>query len=312
MLATAGSLACLGDETGWAFEMKWDGVRALVHARSGRVRLVSRNALDMAVSYPEIAVLGEALPGPVVLDGEIVSLDEAGRPSFRRLQKRMHVSGAATASRLARSDPALLLLFDVLYLDGTSLLQEPWVRRRERLESLALAGPGWQTPPVFIGTGSAAVAVSREQALEGVMAKRLGSPYTPGRRSPDWVKMKNVRTQEVVIGGWTPGRGRRDGMIGALLLGLPDPSGMTYAGKVGTGFTDAALRDLAACLGPLETTSCPFIAIARPDAAQARWVEPALVGEVEFTEWTQDGRLRHPTWRGLRPDKSADQVVRES
>jgi bifunctional non-homologous end joining protein LigD len=313
MLATAGNLALLGDQAAWGFEMKWDGVRALVHVHAGRARLVSRNAVDMSRSYPEITAVAGALAGRcAVLDGEIVALDAAGRPSFARLQKRMHIAEVRNATRLASSDPAVLLAFDLLHLDSQSLLQQPWTLRRERLESLELAGPAWQTPAVFLGTGTEAVAVSKEQSLEGVVAKRLGSVYTPGRRCPDWVKIKNVRTQEVVIGGWTPGRGRRVGMIGALLLGLPGPTGMIYAGKVGTGFTDAMLRDLAGELGPLATASSPFDQVPRPDAREARWVSPLLVGEVVFTEWTGDGRLRHPTWRGLRPDKSPDQVTPET
>jgi bifunctional non-homologous end joining protein LigD len=313
MLATLGSLGDLGVDTGWGFEMKWDGVRAIVYVQRGRVRLLSRNDIDMSVSYPEIAALGEILPRrSAVLDGEIVSFDVQGRPSFRRLQKRMHVADPAAAGRLARSEPAMLLLFDLLYLDGESLLAQPYTQRRERLEALTLAGGAWQTPPAFTGRGTEAVTVSQSQGLEGVVAKRLSSSYLPGRRSPDWIKIKNLRTQEVIIGGWKPGAGRRAGMIGSLLLGIPEVDGLHYAGKVGTGFTDTMLRDLAADLDSLATQSSPFRAVPRPDARQARWVSPRLVGEVAFSEWTDDGRLRHPAWRGLRPDKSPDQVVRES
>jgi bifunctional non-homologous end joining protein LigD len=247
------------------------------------------------------------------LDGEIVSFDAQGRPSFRRLQQRMHVGDAAAAARLAGSDPVVILLFDLLWLDGESLLRQPYTQRRQRLEALGLAGAAWQTPAAFHGRGAEAVAVSKEQGLEGVLAKRLTSTYMPGRRSPDWVKIKNLRTQEVVLGGWTAGTGRREGMIGALLLGLPDKSGqLGYVGKVGTGFTDAMLRDLAADLRPLARKTSPFLDVPRPDARDARWVSPRLVGEVAFSEWTGDGRLRHPAWRGLRPDKSPEQVARES
>jgi bifunctional non-homologous end joining protein LigD len=313
MLATLGSLDDLGPDSGWGFELKWDGVRAIVQVKDGRVRLVSRNDIDMSVSYPEIAALGEALSRrSAVLDGEIVSFDAQGRPSFRRLQKRMHVADPAAAQRLARSEPAMLLLFDLLYLDGESLLRQPYRQRRARLEALQLAGEAWRTPPAFAGRGDEAVAVSQAQGLEGVVAKRLSSTYLPGRRSPDWVKIKNLRTQEVIVGGWKPGNGRRAGMVGALLLGIPGADGLQYAGKVGTGFTDAMLRDLAADLEPLAAQHSPFLAVPRPDARDARWVSPKLVGEVAFAEWTDDGRLRHPAWRGLRPDKSPDQVVRES
>lgn len=298
---------------GWAFEMKWDGVRTLAYVDGGEARLISRNDIDMSVAYPEITPLAAAMRDrSAVLDGELVSFDEHGRPSFRRLQKRMHVGDRSAAARLAETDPAALLLFDVLYLDGRSLLREPYTVRRSVLEELALDARAWQTPPAFVGGGGAAVAASQQQGLEGVMAKRLASPYQPGRRSPDWVKIKNVRTQEVVIGGWTPGNGRRAGMIGALLLGLPGPDGLAYLGKVGTGFTSAMLRDLAADLEPLATSENPFAQIPRADARDAHWVTPRLVGEVVFTEWTGDQRLRHPAWRGLRPDKSPEQVVRES
>lgn len=313
MLATLGGLETLGAGDGWGFEMKWDGVRAVVYLDNGRARLLSRNDIDMSVAYPEIALIADALSGhSAVLDGEIVAFDEGGRPSFRRLQKRMHVRDARAARLLAQSDPAVLLLFDLLFLDGESLLSEPYTERRRRLENLNLAGAAWQTPSAFTGRGLEAVTVSQEQGLEGVVAKRLTSTYQPGRRSPAWVKIKNVRAQEVIIGGWTPGNGRRAGAIGALLLGVPSTKGLDYAGKVGTGFTDAMLENLAADLKPLAVPESPFLAVPRRDARDARWVAPRLVGEVAFTEWTDDGRLRHPAWRGLRPDKSPDEVVRES
>jgi bifunctional non-homologous end joining protein LigD len=275
--------------------------------------LWSRNDIDMSVSYPELAALGEALAGrSAVLDGEIVSFDAAGRPSFRRLQKRMHVTDQAAAQRLADAEPVVLLLFDLLHLDGESLLRRPYAERRARLEALQLSGAAWRTPPAFTGRGEEAVKLSQEQGLEGVLAKRLSSTYLPGRRSPDWVKIKNVRAQEVVIGGWKPGGGRRAGMIGSLLLGLPGKDGLDYVGKVGTGFTDAMLRGLVDDLDPLTTETSPFHAVPRPDTRDAHWVQPQLVGEVAFAEWTDDGRLRHPAWRGLRPDKNPNQVVRES
>jgi len=313
MLATLGSLDTLGGDSGWGFEMKWDGVRALVYVDEGRLRLLSRNDIDMSVAYPEIRPLADELSDhSAVLDAEIVAFDQQARPSFRRLQKRMHVTGATAAQQLARSDPAVLLLFDLLYLDDESLLDRPYTERRHRLEALELAGAAWQTPPAFSGHGADALAFSQEHGLEEVVAKRLTSVYQPGRRSPAWIKIKNVRAQEVVIGGWTPGNGRRAGTIGALLLGVPGTDGLNYAGKVGTGFTDAMLEDLAADLQPLAVPDSPFLAVPRPDARDARWVAPRLVGEVAFTEWTDDGRLRHPAWRGLRPDKSPDEVVRES
>lgn len=312
MLATLGDLESLGGDRGWAFEMKWDGVRALVYAGAGEVKLISRNDIDMTGTYPEIGRVPRGLSGrSAVLDAEIVCPDEQGRPSFRRLQKRMHVVDAAAVRRLAQNDPVVLTVFDLLYLDGESLLRQPYTERRRRLEALTLGEGSWQAPSAFGGGSVEALAFSQEHGLEGIMAKRLTSVYEPGRRSTAWVKIKNVRSQEVVIGGWTPGKGRRAGTIGALLLGVPGPGGLDYAGKVGTGFTDAMLADLAADLERLATADPPFLSVPRPDARDARWVVPRLVGEVAFSEWTDDGRLRHPTWRGLRPDKAPDQIVRE-
>ena len=313
MLATLGTLPPAASDRLWAYEMKWDGVRTLARVDDGRLGLRSRNDIDMTVAYPELQPLADQLDGrQLLLDGEVVSFDAHGRPSFRRLQKRMHVTSAAAARQLSVSDPAILLIFDVLYLDGRSLLRLPYSERRGLLDELALSGPAWQSPPAFTGNGAEAVRTSQEQQLEGVVAKRLNSIYTPGRRSPDWIKVKNFRTQEVLIGGWRPGAGRREGMIGALLLGLPDDEGLSYIGKVGTGFTDAALADLARRLRPHSRGSSPFHDIPSIETRDAHWVDPALVGEVAFGEWTSDGRLRHPAWRGLRPDKRPDQVVRES
>jgi bifunctional non-homologous end joining protein LigD len=310
MLATLGTLP---PDDGWGFEMKWDGVRAIVRADRSRLTLLSRNNIDMSASYPELQELAVTLGKTrVLLDGEIVTFDKDGRPSFGALQQRMHVSSVAAARRLAVAVPAVLLVFDVLHVGSRSVLNTPYSQRRERLLDLDLAGPSWQVPPAFSGTGAAAVEASQEQRLEGVVAKQLNSIYTPGRRSPYWVKVKNLRTQEVVVGGWTPGRGRRAGMIGALLLGIPDEDGLRYVGKVGTGFTEEMLADLARRLGRGRLTS-PFAPdVPRADAREASWVSPAVVGEVAFSEWTSDGRLRHPAWRGLRPDKAASDVVVES
>ncbi len=302
------------DDDNWGYEMKWDGVRAVVHVDGGRPTAFSRNDLDITETYPELRDLAESMGSTqAVLDGELVALDDTGRPSFERLQPRMHVSGTARARQLMRSVPVTYFVFDVLHLGGRSTLGLPYRERRELLESLNLAGPSWRTPPAWFGDGAAVLAASAEQGLEGVIAKRATSTYQPGRRSDAWLKVKNLRTQEVVIGGWKPGSGRRTGTIGSLLVGIPDGDQLVYAGKVGTGFTDTALRDLAARLGAIVTTASPFAGRVPPaDAKAAQWVEPTLVGEVRFAEWTRDGVLRHPAWRGLRPDKSAGDVVRES
>jgi bifunctional non-homologous end joining protein LigD len=206
------------------------------------------------------------------------------------------------------------LAFDVLHLDGESLLKLPYDERRARLEGLGLDGARWATPPAFEGDGAAALEVSRAQGLEGVLAKRRDSIYEPGRRSRAWVKVKHVRAQEVVVIGWKPGGGRREGGIGSLLLGVHNEHGdLVYAGHVGTGFTQRMLDDLLARLRPLVRKTAPVVdEVPRAQAKDARWVTPKLVGEVEFSEWTRDGRLRHPSWRGLRPDKPAADVVPES
>ena len=311
MLATLGTLP---PDDGWGFEMKWDGVRAIVRAERGRLTVLSRNDIDMSISYPELQGLAGAIGGTrALLDGEIVTFDATGRPSFGALQQRMHVTSAAAARRLAESVPAVLLVFDLLHLGTQSLLPMPYAERRDRLAGLDLSGPAWQTPPAFHGTGAAAVQASQDQRLEGVVAKRLDSVYTPGRRSPYWIKVKNLRTQEVVVGGWAAGQGRRAGMIGSLLLGIPDSDGLRYVGKVGTGFTEEMLADLKRRLDRRARATSPFTPdVPRADARNATWVTPALVGEVAFSEWTSDGRLRHPAWRGMRPDKAPADVVVES
>ncbi len=313
MLATAGALPAGGEDGRWGYEMKWDGVRAVIYVDGGRTRTLTRNDRDVTGTYPELRALGEAMGGSqAVLDGEIVSFDGAGRPSFGRLQQRMHVTGAAEVRRLVTAVPAVYLVFDLLHLDGRPLVDLPYAERRRLLDGLALTGPSWQTPPSFAGGGAAVVQASREQGLEGVVAKRLASPYRAGRRSDDWRKIKNIRTQEVVIVGWKPGKGRRDGSIGSLLLGVPTDEGLQYAGHVGTGFTDAMLDDLVVRLRALPRKTAPVAdEVPRAHSRDAHWVTPKLVGEVAFTEWTTDGRLRHPAWRGLRTDKSSDEVTRE-
>ena len=301
------------DQDNWGYEFKWDGVRATVYVDGGRPRVLSRNDRDVTASYPELRDLAESLGSrQVLLDGEIVALDANGRPSFEALQSRMHVTNSAQVRRLMKQTPVTFLVFDVLHLDGRAMLEEPYVERRSVLEALDLSGPSWQTPPHFEGDGDAVVAASKTQGLEGVMVKRLDSRYYPGKRSDCWWKVKNLQTQEVVIGGWKPGAGRRAGAIGSLLLGVPGPGGLEFAGHVGTGFTDKMLRDLEAQLAPLARDQSPFATpVPREHAKTAKWVEPTVVGEVVFSEWTREGRLRHPAWRGLRPDKAANDVVRE-
>ena len=313
MLASPGALPPPEQEQRWAFEMKWDGIRAVVYLDRGDLRLLTRNDREVAATYPELAGLAHQLRDRrTIVDGEVVAFDDAGRPSFGELQARMHVRAPGRA--LLDRVPVSLLVFDLLHVDGTSLVGAPYDERRAALEGLELAGDRWAVPPAFDGQGAEALAASQAQGLEGVLAKRHDSVYLPGRRSPHWIKVKHVRMQEVVVGGWSPGAGRRQGGIGSLLLGVPDQDGrLVYAGHVGTGFSDRVLADLGTRLRAAERSTSPFAdEVPRAHAKDAHWVTPRLVGEVTFSEWTRDGRMRHPSWRGLRPDKDPQDVRRES
>ncbi len=302
MLARAGALPGGEEESRWAVEIKWDGVRTIGYAEGGRLRLESRNGNDLTPRYPELRELGRALGAhEAVLDGEVVAFDAEGRPSFQRLQGRMHLAGDRAVRRAMTENPIAYVLFDLLHLDGRSLLDEPYTARREALEGLGLAGPHWQVPAYHAGDGAALLAAARERGLEGVVAKRLDSPYTPGRRSPLWLKVKNVRRASLVIGGWLPGEGNRTGRLGALLVGFHDDDGsLKYAGRVGTGFDAAALARLGALLDERARSASPFSG--RQPPRTARFVEPDLVAEVEYTEWTQSRTIRHPSYKGLRDD----------
>jgi bifunctional non-homologous end joining protein LigD len=298
MLARPGTLPA--DDERWAYEIKWDGVRAIVLSEPGRIRFESRNHNDISAAYPELKALNRALSSHrAILDGEIVAFDADGRPSFGRLQSRMHVRSESQARRLSKEAPVVLVLFDLLWLDGHSLMGLPYAERRARLRELGLDGAHWQTPEHVVGDGAAVLEASRRSGLEGIIAKRLDSPYEPGRRSPCWLKIKNVRREDVVIGGWLPGEGRRRDRIGALLVGVEDDGRLRYAGRVGTGFTE---RELDRLRGELtERDSSPFTKGAKPPRG-AVWVEPDRVAEIEFTEWTSDGMLRHPSYKGLREE----------
>jgi bifunctional non-homologous end joining protein LigD len=310
MLARTGALP--SDERAWAYEIKWDGVRAIAYSIPGELRLESRNLNEITGQYPELARLNRALSShEAILDGEIVAFDERGLPSFQTLQRRMHVGSGSQARRLAKATPVTYMIFDVLWLDGHSLMGLPYGERRERLAALALDGERWQTPDHLTGRAQDVLAATAEQGLEGIVAKRLDSRYQPGARNGSWIKIKNFGRQEFVIGGWLPGEGRRKDRIGALLVGVYDPDGtFRYAGRVGTGFSDAELDRLAGLLEPLRREDSPFQA-GEPPPRGAVFCEPRLVAEVEFSEWTARGSLRHPSYKGLREDKSASEVVRE-
>jgi bifunctional non-homologous end joining protein LigD len=313
MLATA-SAGLPHKAEAFAYEVKWDGVRAIAYIDGGRVRVESRRGEAITTRYPELRGLGEALGAtPAVLDGEVVAfLDD--RPSFERLQRRMHVGSETTARRLAREVPVVYVAFDVLWLDGHATTDLPYEERRRLLERLELNGPSWQTPGYY-RDGPALLDATADAGLEGVIAKRLESPYTPGVRSRAWLKVKNQQAQEFVVGGWVQGQGGREGSIGALLIGYYEHSGekprLRYAGRVGTGFTAAELTHLGKLLEPLRRPSSPFDP-PPPRLRDAVFVDPQLVARVRFTEWTQAGVVRHPAYLGLRDDIAPGEVVREA
>jgi bifunctional non-homologous end joining protein LigD len=312
MMARTGTLP--RDDEHWAFEVKWDGVRAICHSEPGRMRLHSRNLLDITPRYPEVGRLNRALSHHrAVLDGEIVALDAEGKPSFGALQRRMHVGSESTVRRLAKEAPVTYVIFDLLWLDGHSLMDLPYTERRARLAELELGDGGrWRVPDYVVGHGEQLLAATDQQGLEGVIAKRLDSPYEPGRRTPCWLKIKNVDRQEVVVGGWVPGDGKRRDRIGALLVGVRDDNGdLRHVGRVGTGFTEAELDRLAEKLRPLEREDSPFAPGGPKIPRGAVFADPELVAEVEFREWTDGGQLRAPSYKGLRDDKPAELVVRE-
>jgi bifunctional non-homologous end joining protein LigD len=310
MLARTGQLPA--DDSGWAFEIKWDGVRAIAYSTPGELRLESRNLNEITDSYPELARIGRDLGShQAVLDGEIVAFAEGGRPSFGALQQRMHVASREVARRLAKSTPVTYMIFDLLWLDGHTLMGLPYAERRARLAELQLSGESWQTPEHVVGHGSELLQASVEQRLEGIVAKRLDAGYQPGRRASSWIKIKTMGRQELVIGGWLPGKGRRTETIGALLLGVYEPDGtLRFVGRVGTGFSEKELSRLGRLLAPLVRDSSPFGAGERPPR-EAVFCEPRLVAEVEFAEWTAAGNIRHPSYKGLREDKDPRTVVRE-
>ncbi|MFC6356360.1 ATP-dependent DNA ligase [Luethyella okanaganae] len=314
MMAKLGDLHDLDIDTEWSFEMKWDGIRAIVSVDGERVRLVTRNGIDVSARYPELAGIHELVRADsAVLDGEIVALERSGRPSFELLQRRMNLTNTAEIAAAARRVPVELFCFDVLDVNGEPLLERPYDDRRTVLSSLVREGPERRivVPPAFEGSIDAAIRSSRELGLEGVVAKDRGSRYEQGKRGSAWIKLKHHPTQEVVVGGWRPGAGRRSDTFASLLLGLPDASGLRYVGRVGTGFSDAELTRLATELGRIARATSPFTDVPALEAADARWVRPVLVGEVEFAEWTTSGILRQPSWRGLRPDKNPDEVEPE-
>ncbi|MFJ9846995.1 non-homologous end-joining DNA ligase [Kitasatospora sp. NPDC101155] len=302
MLATAGTLP---SGPGWTGEVKWDGARAVAYIpEAAPVRLLGRRGTDFTQRFPEVAeALTEVRGRPLILDGEIVVMRD-GTPSFAALQSRIHRTRPAAVLAAAATTPALYIAFDLLHLGDRSLLAEPYARRRELLEDLALDRPGLRVPPTWDSVAEA-YGWTREHKLEGVLAKRTDSLYAPGTRSRDWIKLKHLRVADVVVGGWLPG-GPGSDTVRAVLVGVEaEPGGrLLYVGSVGTGFSGAERRALAAALRRLAIPVSPFTASGKglglPPGTEVRFVRPELHAEVEFLELTDRGLLRQPVWRGLR------------
>jgi bifunctional non-homologous end joining protein LigD len=319
MLARVADRPPRGD--GWGYEIKWDGVRALAFVGT-ESRIRSRRGDDITGRYPELAGLAAQLEGRrAVLDGEIVSLNDDGTSSFQRLQRRIGLASEVESRRRAAVEPVTFVAFDLLYLGDRSLLRTPYSERRELLAQLGLDGPHWRAPAHHVGDGEAMLEVARERRLEGLVAKRLSSSYRPGSRSADWLKLALRRRQEFVIGGWHPGEGMRSGRIGSLAVGYWDSTPeeaqrlgrdqrLVCAGAVGSGLTENTLAQLEERLEPLRRETSPF-AVGTP-RRETRFCEPFLVCEVEFNRWTDEGTLRAPSFKGMRDDRDAREVVREA
>lgn len=311
MLARLGQVR---EKDKYAYEIKWDGVRALAFIERGKMRLVSRNSIDMTRRYPELAGLPDELNvKSVVLDGEIVALDERGVPRFHLLQNRMHLSSEAESRRRAAAAPVTYVIFDILQLDGRSLMEQPYRERRKLLSKLRLEGPHWSAPEPLKGEFEDLFESVKKMQLEGLIAKRLDSPYVPAYRGDAWIKIKVKQRQELILCGYEEGRGNRAGLPGAVLLGYYDRASrekLVFAGECGTGFDTKTLHKLKALLDARHIDNNPF-QINPPRGRGMHFARPELVGEFEFTEWTQDGSLRHPVYAGLREDKSAHEVIRE-
>jgi bifunctional non-homologous end joining protein LigD len=323
MLAKPGEVP-ESDSGDWAYEIKWDGIRALGYADRGEWSMLSRRHEDVSARYPELAAIAEKLSDhSAILDGEVVALDEEGRPRFQLIQSRMGLTSASAVQARMREQPVDYVIFDLLHLDGHRIRDLPYLKRRDLLEGLGLDGPRWRTPRFRREGGADLLEAARRQGLEGVVAKRSDSPYRPGKRTGEWIKTRVWRRQEFVIGGYIPGEGSRAKRVGSLLVGYYDrrrselrkgqEQKLHFAGGVGSGLRERDLDFLTRELHKRERPDSPFDvgAPGGPKARFAVWCEPELVCEVSWTEWTNDGTLRQPAFKGMRDDKDPREVVKE-
>lgn len=323
MLAKPGEVP-ESDSDDWAYEIKWDGVRALGYAEAGTWCMLSRRGEDVSSRYPELAPIAEALAGrSAILDGEVVALDSEGRPRFQLVQSRMGLTSPGMIKARVKQQPVDYVIFDLLHLDGRCVRDLPYTKRRELLEGLGLDGARWRTPRYRHGGGADLLEAARRQGLEGIVAKRCDSPYRPGKRTGEWVKTRVWRRQEFVIGGYIPGEGRRAKRVGSLLVGYYDKrrselrkgqrQELHFAGGVGSGLKEDELDFLTRELHKRVRPDSPFDvgAPSGPKAKLAVWCRPELVCEVSWTEWTREGTLRQPAFKGMRDDKDPREVVKE-
>ncbi|MGZ5416870.1 MAG: non-homologous end-joining DNA ligase [Nocardioides sp.] len=308
MLATRGTTVPTGPE--WLHEVKWDGMRVLGEVTDGRLRIWSRNENDVTVSFPELHELARAVGHDVLLDGEVVAFAD-GVPSFGALADRMHVSSARRAAVLAQSNPVTLLVFDLLRLDDSDLTELPLTERREWLEGLGLTDVHWQVPPTY-DDGAMLMQATAQQGLEGVVSKKRSSRYAPGRRTPDWLKFPHRDTTSYVVGGWrleTDARTR----LGAVLVGEVTSEGLRYRGRVGSGIAGKAGQRLLDLLCPLEADGSPFCDdVPKVDAQGTRWVRPEVVVDVAALGITTAGRLRQPSFIGVRKDLTPEALEEQA
>ncbi len=313
MKAVSGELPSGAD---WSYEIKWDGMRILAFLDEDGLRLQSGNLLDATASFPELAGLVEATRGidSIIFDGEVVAFGDDGRPNFGRLQDRMHVKDPTEARRRALANPVSYVVFDLLHVNGSDTMRVPLEDRRTLLERVLEAGPHWRVTDVHTDAPAELLDIVTDRGLEGLIAKQSSSRYLEGRRSSAWRKIKPRLRQEFVVGGWTEGRNGRDGMIGSLLVGHYDDTGaLRSAGSVGSGFDARSLAEWRQLVVEYARDDSPFAGSQPPTLGRTlHWLDPELVVEVAFGEWTNDGNLRHPSYLGRRVDKDPRAVVRES